>query len=415
MSNPTQSTNGATEVTDSTNGRVYLDHNATTPLHSEVRARLLEWADDWGNPSSIHQEGRGPKARMREARDSIAKILGAHPLEVIFTAGGSESNNLVMKSIQTHAGESKRHILLSSLEHPSLRRAAEALVRFGFEVEFIRAHRSGVIDVDDLRAKLRPGRTALVSVMLANNETGVIQPILEVVRLAQAAGARVHTDAVQALGKMSVNVRELGVDFASFSGHKFYALKGAGVLYAAKGTLVEPLIYGGGQERHRRGGTENVLAIASLGYMTTMASAIDERAAAMARLRDRFEAEVLSTITDVSVNGASELRLPSTSSLLIPGTDGETMLMALDMEGFAVSTGAACSSGSPEPSPVLLAMGLTRAEAQCSLRVGVGWGTTDADIDRFVIALKKVVARLRRLNGYQSCATQKAEEIACLT
>ncbi len=412
MANPTQ---GRNIQTDSTKDRVYLDHNATTPLHPEVRARLLEWADDWGNPSSIHQEGRGPKARMREARDSIAKILGAHPLELIFTAGGSESNNLVLKSIQTFANESKRHILLSSLEHPSLKRAAEAMARAGFDVELIRAHRSGVIDLDDLEAKLRPGQTALVSVMLANNETGVIQPLEDVVRLAKVAGARVHTDAVQALGKIPVNVRELGVDYASFAGHKFYALKGAGVLYVAKGAPLEPLIYGGGQERHRRGGTENVLAIASLGYMASKAGEIGTRAAEMARLRDRFEMEVLTCIGDVSINGAGEKRLPSTSSLLIPGTDGETMLMALDMEGFAVSTGAACSSGSPEPSPVLLAMGLTRAEAQCSLRVGVGWGTTDSDIDRFILVLKKVVDRLRGLKGYQVGQVKQSEESSCLT
>lgn len=410
MPNPTQSKNNSG---GSTKDRVYLDHNATTPLHPEVRARLLEWADDWGNPSSIHQEGRGPKARMRESRDALAKILGAHPLELIFTAGGSESNSLVLKSVPAIASGSKRHILLSNLEHPSLRRAAEAMARSGFEIEWIHACRTGVIDLDDFQAKLRPGQTALVSVMLANNETGVIQPLREIVRMAKTAGARVHTDAVQALGKIPVNVRELGVDYASFAGHKFYALKGAGVLYVAKGAPLEPLIYGGGQERHRRGGTENVLAIASLGYMAMKADEIAARSLEMERLRDRFETEVLAKLSDVSINGRGEPRLPSTSSLLIPGTDGETMLMALDMEGFAVSTGAACSSGSPELSPVLLAMGLTRAEAQCSLRVGVGWGTTDSDIDRFVDALKKTVDRLRGLKGYQVAQMSHAEGATC--
>lgn len=389
-------------LTQSANQRVYLDHNATTPLDPEVAARLSAWAQDWGNPSSIHQIGRGPKQRLREARDSVAAMIGASALEVIFTSGGSESNSTVIRTIAQTAG-SRRHILLSKLEHPSLRRAVDALSD-EFEIEYLRLDRRGRIDVDEVKAKLRPEQTALVSAMLVNNETGVIQPVAEIAQAAKTVGALVHTDAVQALGRIPVNVRALGVDYASFAGHKFYSLRGAGVLYAAKGAPLAPLVHGGGQERFRRGGTENVLAIAALGYMCSRASEAPERAKRVQELRDYFEARVLAEISDVSITGGGSPRIGSTSSLLLPGTDGETLLMSLDMEGFAVSTGAACSSGSPEPSPVLLGMGLSREEAQCSLRVGLGWSNTRAEIDLFVETLKRVVDRLRRLRGYQLTA-----------
>lgn len=393
-----------TPVTHGAIRRVYLDHNATTPPDSEVMARLVSWAQDWGNPSSIHQAGRGPKTRLREARDQVAKMIGASALEVIFTAGGSESNTLAIKgalAAMREAGDTRRHILTSELEHPSVRRTMESLGP-EYEIEFLSLDRSGRIDVEDLRRRLRVGETALVSTMLVNNETGVIQPVAEIAALAKEAGARVHTDAVQGLGRLPIDVHALGVDYASFAGHKFYALRGAGVLYAAKGAPLRPVVEGGGQERHRRGGTENVLAIAALGFMCSLApSEISAKAKRVTELRDHFEARVLREIADVSVTAGASPRVGNTSSLLIPGTDGETLLMSLDMEGFAVSTGAACSSGSPEPSPVLLAMGLSRDEAQCSLRVGVGWSNTQGDIDRFVDVLKKVVARLRTLRSYQ--------------
>jgi cysteine desulfurase len=218
--------------------------------------------------------------------------------------------------------------------------------------------------------------------------------------LAHAKGALFHSDCVQALGKMPLNLAGLGVDLATFSGHKFYALKGAGFLYVRRGVQLESLIHGGGQERHRRGGTENVLAIASLGAMCDRRDEITPMAAHMKNLRDTFEARVRAEINDVTITGAVGERIGNTSSLVIPGVDGETMLMNLDLLGFAVSTGAACSSGSPEPSPVLLAMGLTRSEAQASLRIGVGWGTTSEQVDAFVGALKDVVARLRGISGY---------------
>ena len=395
MTNLTQSSK-----TPGSGHRIYLDHNATTPPDSAVLMRVSTWVQDWGNPSSIHQAGRGPKARLREARDSIAKMIGSSSLEVIFTSGGSESNNLAIKGALAalrRKGDQRRHILSSALEHPSLRRTFDSLAAEGYEVELVPIDRSGLISVAEVESRLRPNETVLVSFMLANNETGVIQPVKEIARIAKAAGALVHTDAVQALGRIKVDVRDLGVDYASFAGHKFYSLRGAGVLFSLRGAPLDPLISGGGQERGRRGGTENTLAIASFGYMCSRAAEVEERAVKMRELRDHFEARVVREIAEASVTCSASPRLASTSSLLLPGTDGETLLMSLDMEGFAVSTGAACSAGSPEPSPVLLAMGLSRDEAQCSLRVGLGWSTTLEDIDSFVDVLKKVVARLRGL------------------
>ncbi len=398
-------------LTQSPKPAIYLDHNATTPLDPEVIARLSAWALDWGNPSSIHQAGRGPKARLRDARASVARMIGANPLEVIFTSCGSESNNTALVgalSALKASGDKRRHVLASSLEHPSVKRTLEHLSEQGYEVEFVPANRSGLMRVEDFRARIRSGETALVSCMLVNNETGVVQPVKEIAELAHAANALMHTDAVQALGKMPVDLRDLGVDYASFAGHKFYAVRGAAVLFVKRSSPFQPLIFGGAQERHRRGGTENTLAIASLGYMCTRVGEVPERAKHMASLRDHFEARVLAEIEAVSITGGESPRVGSTSSLLIPGTDGETLLMSLDMEGVQVSTGAACSSGSPEPSPVLLAMGLTREEAQCSLRVGVGWGNTVGEIDSFVEILKKVVTRLRDLRGWKSGSSSES-------
>ncbi len=391
--------------TQSGKRRIYLDHNATTPVDDEVLARLSSWAIEWGNPSSIHVFGRGPKARLRDARDLVAKAIACSPLEVVFTAGGSEANNMALKGTMAAArarGDQRRHILISALEHPSLKRAAQSLVRdFAAEIEIIPVDRSGQVKVADVQSRLRPGQTLLVSVMLANNETGVLQPVREITQVVHAAGALMHTDAVQALGKIPVSIRELDVDLASFAAHKFYALKGAGALFHRKGVALEALIDGGGQERFRRGGTENLLALSSFGYMCSRIGEVNERAERMRRLRDEFESQVRQRIAGVSITAATSPRLPSTSSLVIPGVDGETLLMALDMDGFAVSTGAACSSGSPEPSPVLLAMGLSRDEAQASLRVGIGWSTTSSDLNEFLEALVRVVERLRSLRGFQ--------------
>lgn len=383
-------------------GRVYLDHNATTPPAPPIKREIVNWLEAWGNPSSIHWAGRGPKAVLRESRQKIADLVGASPLEIIFTAGGSESNNLALKGVfeaissqPGHPQAGRRRWITSRVEHPSVLKVFESLRKKGADVCYVEVDRHGQVNWDHYLSLLN-GDTALVSMMLANNETGSIYPIKKMAKEARKVGALFHTDAVQALGKLPLSVEHLGVDLASFSGHKFYALKGAGVLYCRRGVAVERLIDGGGQERHRRAGTENVLAIRSLAAVACWKTAIEAMAAHQGRLRDEMQAAILAEIPGVTVNGG-EKRLPNTMNLSIEGVDGESLLMNLDLKGFGVSTGAACSSGSPEPSPALLAMGLTFQEAQSSLRVSIGWGTRREHLDRFVQALKEVVTRLRGL------------------
>lgn len=376
---------------------VYLDHNATTPIHDEVKNQVATWMEAWGNPSSIHIAGRGPKTLLREARQNIASLLGVEPLELIFTGGGSEANNLALKGVCERGAltaQERNQIIVSAIEHPSVMKTAEALRARGFIVDVVPVDREGRLHLERL-TELLSARTALVSVMFANNETGHIMPIREVVERAHAVGAIVHCDAVQALGKLPFKPRELGVDLATISGHKFYALKGCGVLYVRKGLTLTSLVHGGGQERGRRAGTENILGIASLGYMALKEARIASEGERLRGLRDAMEERILREISGVRVTGAGGLRVPNTSSLVLEDVDGETLLMNLDVRGFAVSTGAACSAGSPEPSPVLLAMGITRAEAQSSLRLSLGWSTTAEDIDAFVETLKAVVERLR--------------------
>lgn len=384
----------------------YFDHNATTPVCQEVLESLPEFAQAWGNPSSIHWSGRQPKNILRDARKAVAESVGASPLEIIFTSGGSEANNMVLKGLfdyyqtaQFLTPEQRRrtHFMSSTVEHPSIMKAMLHLQALGARVDFIPVNRQGEIDLK-FYAEHLSDETALVSVMFANNETGTLFPIKKMAEMAHQKGALFHTDAVQAFGKVPVNLRELNVDFASFSGHKFYSIKGAGFLYSKKGSNLSSLIHGGGQERHRRGGTENTLGIGCLGVVAKRVSLVEAKALEIATLRDHMEARILSEISEVILTAGESPRLPNTSSLVLKGADGETMLMSLDIKGYAVSTGAACSSGNPEPSPVLLAMGLSRDEAQNSLRVSLGWESALEQVDTFVDTLKTVVDRLRSLN-----------------
>ena len=374
---------------------VYFDHNATSPLDPSLLNEMVGWANLWGNPSSIHWAGRGPKGLLRQARQNLADLLGVDPLELVFTSGGSEANNMALKGLCLRPSDGRDQIVVSAVEHPSLLKTADFLRLQGFQVDLLPVERTGRLAIERL-AELLSARTLLVSVQMANNETGHIFPIAEVARLAHAAGALVHCDAVQALGKIPFRPRELDIDLASFSGHKFYALKGCGALYVRRGLRIESLIHGGGQERGRRAGTENVLAIASLGHMCGVKGPeIAVQSERLRALRDHLEARVLAEIPGVAVTGPDLPRLPNTSHMVLQGVDGETLLMNLDVRGYAVSTGAACSSGSPEPSPVLLAMGFARAEAQSSLRLSLGWSNTRDEVDRFVEDLKAVVQRLR--------------------
>lgn len=387
---------------------IYLDFNATAPLSQKVITSLPQLLQLWGNPSSIHLASRGPKTILRETKKKLAEYLKVSSLEIIFNSGASEGNNTVLKSVWNtyrpgnHFGQAvKNEFLISAVEHPSITKTAQFLETEGAIIHWIPVSLDGHLDLNFIKDKLNE-RTALVSVMFANNETGTVFPIKEIVALAKAKNILVHSDCVQAFGKTDFNLSDLGVDYATISAHKFYALKGCGVLFARKNAPYINLVHGGGQERSRRGGTENILGIATLGVMVDELSQVSAKETEIRILRDYFETEIKVQIPDVSITCEKSTRLANTSSLVIPGVDGETLLVSLDLKGFAVSTGAACSSGNPEPSPVLLAVGLTRQEAQNSLRVSLGWITSQSDIDLFIHQLVEVVQHLRAINEAQS-------------
>ena len=382
-------------------GRVYLDHNATTPPLLENLVQYAEWIKVWGNPSSIHWAGRGPKTVIREARENLAKALSCHPLEIIFTSGGSEANNLILRgTFEYYLKQGRKpheiHFITSTIEHPSIRRTLQELEILGASVSWISVDRTGQFNFEMYENHFK-SETVLVSIMYANNETGTILPLAKIIKVAHDRGVRVHSDLVQTLGKMTLNLNKLDLDYASFSAHKFYSLKGVGWLYAKKNAPLVPQITGGGQERQRRGGTENILAIQSVRSMVPYLAQVGDRYTSTQNLREFFESEVSKKIPDIYFTAAENPRLPNTSSLVISGIDGETLLMRLDLAGYAVSTGAACSSGSPEPSPVLLAMGLSREEAQSSLRVSLGYENTKEELINFINDLEKIVLHLRSL------------------
>ncbi|MEK6774155.1 MAG: cysteine desulfurase family protein [Bdellovibrionota bacterium] len=376
---------------------IYLDHNATTPLSQKVIDQIPSILQAWGNPSSIHWSGREPKNLIRNARQVLATALKVSPLEIIFNSGASEGNSAVILGIYEIFKNSKNHFMCSQVEHPSVLKAFQHIEKLGARVDYIPVSRKGELDLNFFKKHIS-SNTALVSVMMANNETGNIFPIAELVKMTHAVGALFHSDCVQVLGKIPLNLSELNVDYATLSAHKFYSLKGTGALFVRKNSPYQKFIFGGGQERSRRGGTENTLGIASFGVMANLLDQVVFRQKELAQLRDHMEARILLEIDGVSLTGNQSARLPNTSSMVLRDIDGETLLMSLDLKGFAVSTGAACSSGSPEPSPVLLAMGLSRAEAQSSLRISLGWETNLGQIDFFINILKEVVLRLRNIS-----------------
>jgi cysteine desulfurase len=393
---------------------IYLDYNASSPLHPDLLRRIPEVLSHFGNPSSIHWAGREAKAILRQARENIAKALGVQALEIIFTSGGSESNTSVL--LQTFTAEVKNstrnELIISNIEHPSISQCAQFLKSQGVIVHEIKVDREGNFDWEHF-SRVLSEKTALVSVMLANNETGLLLPIKEIASRAHACGAKMHTDAVQAFGKIPLDLRDLNVDYASFSAHKFYSLKGSGVLYVKKasdvGTLTLPLIFGGGQERKRRGGTENLLGIWAMGFMAGLSAQIAEQAMRMKDLRDLMEKRISQEIPEAKVTHARSLRLPNTSSVILSQVDGDTLLMSLDVKGFAISTGSACSSGRPEPSRVLQNIGLSRMEAQNSLRISLGWMSTEEEIHLFVDCLKGIVERLRMIEQSEAIRIQDGQ------
>ena len=388
---------------------VYLDHNATTPLDPRARDAMLPWLGErHGNPSSIHRFCQAARNAVEEAREKVAALLGARAPEVVFTASGTEANNAVIFDVSDvfriarrarAAGERKDHLVISALEHPSVREAAARLEReMGFEVTRVSPGADGVVPAAAVAAALRPD-TRLVSLMLANNELGTLQPVAAVAALCRERGVPVLCDAVQAAGKIPLDARGLGVDYLTIGAHKFHGPLGAAALWVRPGVEVMGLLVGGSQERRRRASTENVPALAGFGAAAAAAAAeLPRRTAHLAGLRDRFEAELPRRVPGAILHCTGAPRLPNTSHVAFPGVEGESLLIRLDLAGFAVSTGSACSSGTVEPSRTLLAIGLPPEEALASLRVSFGMTNRAEDVDAFLAALAHEVAELRRLS-----------------
>jgi cysteine desulfurase len=379
--------------------RIYLDYNATAPLLPDVAAALTQaLTEDYGNASSVHAFGQRAKARLDEARSALAVLVDADPSDVVFTSGGTESDNFALRgAAEALESTGRRHLVASAIEHEAILMTLKALERRQWTVELLPVTNRGLVSPEALAAAVTPD-TALVSVMHANNEVGTIQPIAELAAIAHAHGALMHTDAVQSVGKIPVSVRALGVDLLSLSGHKFGAPKGTGALWIRRGVRLTPLLTGGRQERNRRAGTENIPALVGLGVAARMAGAkLDAAARAVGALRDRLERGILASVPGTTVNGDAERRVPNTTNVSFDGVEAEALLIALDLEGVAVSTGSACSSGSLEPSHVLRAMGLGAARTRNSLRFSLGPATTSAEIDSVLRVLPPLVGKLRRL------------------
>jgi cysteine desulfurase len=373
-----------------------MDANATTPVLPEVMEAMRPWfMENFGNASSIHQPGQRARAAVEQAREQVAKLLGCRPAEVVFTSGGTESDNTALFGM-VRPGD---HLITSSIEHHAVLHVAEKLRERGAEVTFLPVSSEGVVDPDEVRRALRPN-TKLISVMYANNETGAIQPVAEIGRIAREAEVRFHTDAVQAVGKLPLDVEALGVDLLSISGHKIHASKGVGVLYVRKGLQLEPLIYGGSHERQRRAGTENVPGIVGMGKAAEMAMEFLQSGGVerIARLRDRLEQGILKAVPNSGVHGAGVPRTANTSNMYFDYVEGEALVIALDLRGLAVSGGSACMSGAVDPSHVLLAMGVTPKHARASLRFSLSKLNTDEDVDAALEIVPAAVARLRELS-----------------
>jgi cysteine desulfurase len=386
--------------------RVYVDYNATTPLRPEVKAAMLEDIDIYGNASSMHGSGRLAHARVEQARDTIEKLLGAQPHTVIFTSGGSESNNTVFQTMRQLASapdgtplkEGRREIITSDIEHPCVFNSAKYLQDLGFKVIFLPVDGYGKIKIDALENALSE-RTLLVSVMMANNEIGTIQDIKSIASLVKASGAWLHTDATQALGKIPVAVDELGVDYLTVSAHKIYGPKGIGALYVRKGAPLLPLIHGGHHENGLRAGTYNNLGILGFGKAAEVAAnELARYGSEIAALRNRLRDGLVAAIPNIRINGHPTDILPNTLNVSFPGAEGESILLSMDIKGIEASTGSACASGSLEPSHVLMATGLGPELAHGSIRFSLGWGISEDDVDYIVATMPPIIARLRAMS-----------------
>jgi cysteine desulfurase len=376
----------------------YFDHNATTPVAPEVLEALLSATRDvYGNASSIHYQGQQAKQYLEAARRQVASLLNAKPPEIVFLSGGTEADNLAIFGAVRYAPRASKHVITTAFEHPAVLGACAQLEREGVEVTRVPVSGAGLVDPEDVRRALRP-ETVLISVMHANNELGTVQPIAEISRIAREAGVLMHSDGVQALGKVPVDVEALGVDLYSITGHKVYAPKGEGALYVRKGTRLRSVQFGGHHERDRRPGTENVPGAVALGRAAEwIAANLAAEAGRLRSLRDRLETAVLARVPACGVNCAGAPRTPNTSNIHFDNVDGEAMVIALDLKGFSVSGGAACSSGAAEPSHVLTAIGLPPDKARASIRFSLGRQNTAGQVDALVDAIAATVAHLRHV------------------
>jgi cysteine desulfurase len=380
--------------------RVYLDHNATTPVAPEVADRMDRTIRElWGNASSVHHFGQQAKAAVDDARGQVAALLNADPAEIVFTAGGTESDNFAIRgAAEALEPTGRRHLIATDIEHEAVLNTLKSLARRGWRVTLLPVDHSGIVSPDALRDAITDD-TALVSVMHANNEIGTIQPVAALAAIAKEHGALVHTDAVQTAGKVPIDVKTLGADLLSISAHKFYGPKGTGALWIRKGVRLMPFVSGGRQERNRRAGTENVPGIAGLGVAAARASAkLVGEAARLRALRDRLEHGIMEAVRGSDRNGAAEPRVPNTSNISFERIESESLLIGLDLEGVAVSSGSACSSGTLEPSHVLRAMGLPHARTLSSIRFSLGESNTEADVARVINVLPPLVEKLRSLS-----------------
>jgi cysteine desulfurase len=377
--------------------RAYLDNNATTPVLPAVLEAMLPFygVEQFGNASSIHHHGQHTRAAVETARSKVATLLGCRDAEVVFTSGGTEADNLAIFGVVSPGD----HVITSTIEHSAVLNACKRLEGMGCEVTYIGVDGQARIDPDEVRRAVRP-KTRLISIMMANNETGVLQQVDEIARIAREAGAYFHTDAVQAAGKVPIDVKAIGCDLLSISGHKIHAPQGTGALFVKKGTLLQPMLYGGRHERSRRAGTENVAGIVGLGRAAELAHAgfTNGEVERLRELRDRLESTIEREVESVGVNSKSVPRVPNTSSIYFDFIEGEALVIALDLKGVAVSTGAACSSGAIEPSRVLIALGLSPERARGSLRFSIGKQNTREDVDLLLSVLPDCVGRLRELS-----------------
>jgi cysteine desulfurase len=384
--------------------RIYLDHNATTPLDPRVAdAVSATLRDDFGNPSSVHHFGQRAKQLVDKARSTVASLIEAEPLEIVFTSGGTEADNLAIRgAADAMKSTGRTHLITSAIEHEAVLNTIKALDRQGWQTTLLPVDANGIVSVEDL-TRIINDKTALVSVMHANNEIGTIQPITDLAEVAHKHGALFHTDAIQSVGKVPVSVKTLGVDLLSLSAHKFNGPKGVGALWLKRGVRLTTVQTGGRHERNRRAGTENVPGLVGMGIASELAQQkLTESKQDFSTLRDLLEERILQGVSDTAINGQRNRRVPNTSNISFAGLEAESLLIGLDLEGVAVSTGSACSSGSLEPSHVLRAMGLPSNRVQSSIRFSLGTGNSRADIERLISILPALVGRLRALSSGSS-------------